>query len=56
MDYLGLGLFSEAFLAFVCEEMWRKGPIEQLRCVFVVSTCVDSENGDLLLMVKGKVY
>jgi len=42
------------FLAFVREETWCKGPMEQLRCAFVVSTCVDSENGELL-MVKGQV-
>jgi hypothetical protein len=56
VDCLGLGLLSKPFL-FEEAKAWHKWPMEQFRCFsfFVVFACVDSKNGDfLLLMAEGK--
>ncbi len=42
---LGLRLLFETFLPFVCEWTWCKRPMEQWRCDFVMSICVNSKNG-----------
>lgn len=56
--YFYCGLFNDrvtfkAFLAFVGEGMLCKGQMELLRCVFVVSICVDSKSGGTCWLWKG---
>ncbi len=58
VNCLGLGLLSKPFL-FEEANPWHKWPMEQFRCFFVfffvAFACVDSKNGDfLLLMAEGK--